>query len=103
MEYCERAWHTAHLPMASTNASLGCWIASLGRARLMRKAATINEKEITTAIKTGRKYMRACSGVDGVELFAVQEPAPVYCNEFSDEQISRYPVLCTAVSDPSWK
>src|SRR5215472_2033789 len=61
MEYCVRAWHSAHLPVARTISAVGCSVSTFGRARLRRKAASINANAITTAMKTDRKDIATLS------------------------------------------
>lgn len=50
-----RAWHSAHLPWARTKSAVGCCVSALGRALLIRNAASISANETVTAIKTERK------------------------------------------------
>lgn len=49
-----------HFPEARTKSAVGCWVSTLRRARLIRKAATIKEKPITTATNTERNDIPAC-------------------------------------------
>src|SRR5450755_286341 len=54
MEYCVREWHSAHLPVARTKLPSDCSVSALGRARLIRKAASTRANAMTTAMNTGR-------------------------------------------------
>src|SRR5262252_7916405 len=55
MEYCCREWHSAHLPVAFTNSTLGWSVSTRGRARCTRNAPRISANAMTIAMNTERK------------------------------------------------
>src|SRR5262249_19275755 len=52
--YCILEWHSAHLPLARMYSALGCAVSTLGRARLIRNAASTRANAMATATKTRR-------------------------------------------------
>ena len=53
-EYCNWAWHSAHLPEARTASASLPAVSDTGRLLLMRNPPTISANPITTAMKTAR-------------------------------------------------